>query len=45
MHGMAELNEECWQREPLSARPSKRFKLALARPVPGPVVLDEEDEE
>ena len=44
MHGMAELNEECWDREllPEDARPLKRFKLALARPVPGPVVLEEE---
>jgi hypothetical protein len=43
MHGMAELNEECWDREllPKDAQPSKRFKRALAKPVPGPIVLDE----
>jgi hypothetical protein len=46
MHGMAELNEECWDREllPTHAQPSKRFKRALEKPVPGPIVLDEDDE-
>ena len=44
MHGMAQLSEECWDREllPEDSRPLKRFRLALARPVPGPVVLDED---
>ena len=45
MHEMVQLNEECWQRELLPAQPSKRFKLALARPVPGPIVLGEDGEE
>jgi hypothetical protein len=46
MHGMAELNEECWDREllPTDAQPSKRFQRALEKPVPGPIVLDEDAE-
>jgi len=47
MHGMAELNEECWDRELLETEQpaSKRFKRALDRPVPGPIVLDDDAED
>ena len=45
MHGMAELNEECWDRELLETEQpaSTRFKRALDRPVPGPIVLDDDE--
>jgi hypothetical protein len=44
MQGLAKLTEECWEREPLAAQPAKRFKGAVAKEVPGPLV-DEDSEE
>jgi hypothetical protein len=45
MHGMAELNEQCWERELLGSgeQPAKRFRKLLEKPVPGPIELDEDE--
>ena len=48
VNGLAELNKECWDRENLlqTEQPaSKRFKRALEKVVPCPIVLDEDDEQ
>ena len=45
MHGMAQMNEECWERELLGSgeQPAKRFRKSLEKHVPGPIELDEDD--
>ena len=46
--GLAELNRECWDREHLSQAQqpaSKRFKQALEKAMPGPMVLDLDDDD
>ena len=48
MHGLAELNKECWDREHLSQAEqpaSKRFQLALGKAIPCPIERDEGDDE
>ena len=40
------MTKDCWDRELLETEQpaSKRFKRALDRPVPGPIVLDDDAE-